>query len=801
MISLENISGTAGGRCGVGGLMDGLMRRSLLLTVSCLFVFVNAYSQRLIENPAVGIDSSSETTMMPITAVIMGMGDRNLTLVTINYTTTLFQAWVAIASDTYVTTDGSTSKLQILEWGVIMKDQDEEFVTLNFNERYSVQSNTTYEFFMLFPEIPENATVLNIQEPVTNGLFWIGINLNNQSEVVAPVAPVAPNYRTVLFLFVICGVTFIFVLWVIFYIKKKHTSAYPDENIFSADPYPIDKKLKNEDSTEIKLQDKHYSEHEVHGHPETIPENFAHKEETKPTETQYLPEVTYTPTKQTIPDASKKSGMLRETKKPIESIIISKPNEEQTDELQILYAPNNYFLQNDLYMYPVVKMPTNNCKLKLPRLGRSNQKGYKEDDFFNKIKSQITDFSIVNNVHMVIPNYNKPYEPDIVLFDKKLNLYIDIEIDEPYEGYYRYPTHYIDKDTIRDLFFTESGWIVIRFTEKQIHLEYNECIDYIYNVVNSLRNLDFTTQPKCEIESQWDENQSIQWQKINYRENYLGIERFNKRTKNKEIIIDLNENESIEKIIQRTNRFYFENTSTDVAFDEETHKYIHPKDNTGNAEYISVTTLIDRFFPFDVRRYVERKAVEENRTEDEVLAEYERKRDEAAEKGTLLHNQIDSFFKCKDFKSNSKEFNLFLKFFNDEIKTRNIEFIDAEKKILYDEHNIAGTIDCLFKNKDTGNYIILDWKRSTKLIIDGNPILYGYGFALSELKHLDNSSYYKYCLQQNFYKYILEKKYNMKISSMKLIVLHEIYENYHLIPVKNMENEVKIILNSLKHKI
>ena len=79
-------------------------------------------------------------------------------------------------------------------------------------------------------------------------------------------------------------------------------------------------------------------------------------------------------------------------------------------------------------------MPKPNSRIKLPRIGRTNQKGYKENDFFNQIRLQIPSIEKTNNVHMVIPNYNKPYEPDIVLFDKNLNLYIDIEIDEPYDG-------------------------------------------------------------------------------------------------------------------------------------------------------------------------------------------------------------------------------------------------------------------------------------------------------------------------------------------------------------------------------
>jgi hypothetical protein len=452
-------------------------------------------------------------------------------------------------------------------------------------------------------------------------------------------------------------------------------------------------------------------------------------------------------------------------------------------------------------------MPKSNSSLKLPRIGRSNQKGYKENDFHNEIKQQITDIEVTNNVHMVIPNYNKPYEPDIVLFDKKLNLYIDIEIDEPYDGYFRYPTHCLrqeeehKQDNIRDLFFTESGWIVIRFTEKQVHLQGNECIEYIKNVLNSIYNHDFYNKPNCETEEQWDDNQCIKWEKEHYREKYLGIDRFFKRKNFKEIEIDTEIDESIEKVIQRTKRFNFETWSSSVAFDEESHKYLHPKDETGNAEYLSVTTIIERFFPFDLKRYIEKKAKDENRDDEDVLDDFLTMRDEAAEKGTYLHNQIENYLKGNKFDSETKEFQLFLSFYDNEIKKRNLLFFDAEKIIISEKYNVAGTIDCLFKKEDKDEYVMLDWKRSKKLIIDGRPRIFGFGYALSELNALDNSSYYRYCLQQNIYKHIVEKEYAIKISSMQLVVLHENYSDYYVVKVPEMKKETNIILNSLKHKI
>lgn len=482
--------------------------------------------------------------------------------------------------------------------------------------------------------------------------------------------------------------------------------------------------------------------------------------------------------------------------------ILSEENPDQTDDLKIRYHPNSFFEQEKLlYSYPVVKMPQEGSYLKLPRKGRAQSKGYKEHDFHQAILAHIPEVEVDVNLHMTIPFFNKPYEPDIVLIDRELNLYIDIEIDEPYDGYYRFPTHETEKDDTRDLFFTESGWIVIRFTERQVHKQEKECIAYIKDVLNSIYTYRFEESSNCTSEPQWDYQQAVRWEKVQYREKYLGIEKFGKQKLKKEIIVDLDKVEGIEENLDRTKKHKSVAHQDNIAFEDETHTYHHPRDETGNAEYLSVTTVIDRFFPFDIERFIQVKAKKEERSEEDVLDEFLKNRDEAAEKGTYLHKQIENFFLGKEYDAQMKEFNLFLKFYEEIIANKGFQFVEAEKKILLDEYNVAGTVDALFKKPNKDQYIIIDWKRSKNLLVDGHPKKYGFGYALSELNHLDNSSYYKYALQQNIYKYILERKYEISISSMNLIVLYEKYDSYYRVDLGNYNKEVAIILDSINHKI
>ena len=480
--------------------------------------------------------------------------------------------------------------------------------------------------------------------------------------------------------------------------------------------------------------------------------------------------------------------------------IHSEPNPHQTDDLRINFTPNNLFRQEESYWYPVVKMPKKDSRFKLPRQGRSNQRGNKDMHFCNLIKNEFPDLLTESEVHLTIPYYNKPYEPDIVLIDENINLHIDVEIDESYDGYYRFPTHEQGKDDRRDLFFTECGWMVIRFTERQVHQQANECLNYIRQVLNSIYDKPIATA--CPIrEPQWDSQQAIRWEKEFFRESYLGIEKFGKRISGVEIIVDINEDETVEKNIDKKIVCQADTNVSSPSFEEVEHIYRHALDVAGNGQYISVTTLIDRFFPFDQDRYINQKATRENREEQEVLDEFIRNRDEAAEKGTHLHAQIEKFLKGEEHDSDFKEFRMFQNFYAEVIERKGFEFQEAEKIIFHPTYNVAGMVDGLFKKPGSDEHIILDWKRSKKLVIDGHARKFGYGYALSELSELDNSSYYKYSFQQNLYRYILENQYGYKISSMKLIVLHEKYDKYYIVSVDRMDKEIKILLESLNHKI
>lgn len=95
--------------------------------------------------------------------------------------------------------------------------------------------------------------------------------------------------------------------------------------------------------------------------------------------------------------------------------------------------------------------------------------GAAEANFSNYLKRYFPG-KIHTKLSLSIPNFEHPYTPDFAYIDQALNLYIDIEIDEPYTYRTREPTHFTEswKDNNRNTFFLDNGWIVIRFSEEQV---------------------------------------------------------------------------------------------------------------------------------------------------------------------------------------------------------------------------------------------------------------------------------------------------------------------------------------------
>jgi hypothetical protein len=123
----------------------------------------------------------------------------------------------------------------------------------------------------------------------------------------------------------------------------------------------------------------------------------------------------------------------------------------------------------------------------------------------------------------VIPDIGKnPFQPDIVLICNETGYHIDIEIDEPYSVDNGKPIHHDrSNDEERNRFFLDLNWAVIRFSEKQIIENKDECIELIQNVLFAIRNKKSTFQNNVPRSKKWSYEEALIMSNSNYRNNYL----------------------------------------------------------------------------------------------------------------------------------------------------------------------------------------------------------------------------------------------------------------------------------------
>ena len=230
-----------------------------------------------------------------------------------------------------------------------------------------------------------------------------------------------------------------------------------------------------------------------------------------------------------------------------------------------------------------------------------------------------------------------------------------------------------------------------------------------------------------------------------------------------------------------------------IQFSDSDHTYLIDKKNKA----VSVTELIGRYFPkFDKEFWANKESIKTGKPKKEILKKWDDLGKKARDLGTELHEQIENFYNSKEY-IRSKELDKFFKFHKNHIQDK-YKPHRTEWRIFDEDKNLAGTVDMVYE-KENGELFIFDWKRSKKIINSDGSIEKNNPFenGINGLSHLPSSDYVKYCLQQNIYKNILESKYDKKVSSMNLLILHPHIDNYHIIQVESFKNETKYLLDSI----
>lgn len=150
----------------------------------------------------------------------------------------------------------------------------------------------------------------------------------------------------------------------------------------------------------------------------------------------------------------------------------------------------------------------------------------RERIFRNELKQYFSN-RIYTGLTLTIPDFPHPYTPDFAYIDQEINLYIDIELDEPYVYHTGQPTHFLGywKDSKRNSYFLRKGWIVIRFSEEQIAKYPKSCIKSIATVISEITNdtsilAPFKNIPDLQPVKHWTEAEAIEMCSQKFRDTY-----------------------------------------------------------------------------------------------------------------------------------------------------------------------------------------------------------------------------------------------------------------------------------------
>ena len=245
------------------------------------------------------------------------------------------------------------------------------------------------------------------------------------------------------------------------------------------------------------------------------------------------------------------------------------------------------------------------------------------------------------------------------------------------------------------------------------------------------------------------------------------------------------------------------NAFDNFKFFPEDHHYEYNQKKVG----ISVTKLIEEYAnEFDSEKMADKVATKENRSIYEVLDEWKYKNEFACMKGSTCHEFVQSLWsgeewKRKDF-HDDHEYNMAVikiqnqahNFFND--FQEKFDHLADEFVIGSQEYDIASAVDHLFINKLTGGLVLVDYKTNSDIYKNDK---YAKSMKIP-LNHLKDTTLNHYYIQLSIYKYLIEKYTDIKIEDIFIVWFSELNENYQIITVDYLKQEVIKILENRRVK-
>ena len=268
----------------------------------------------------------------------------------------------------------------------------------------------------------------------------------------------------------------------------------------------------------------------------------------------------------------------------------------------------------------------------------------------------------------------------------------------------------------------------------------------------------------------------------------------------------------------------------DFKFYEEDHHYEYKGERVG----ISVTRLIEDYCnEFDAQAVAEKVATKNQQIVDRISKDrwateedielklkilsdktntiqgnldlWKYKNKFACEKGSACHEYAQSLWSSVKYFDKQWDGIEYVKAV-DKIQKQALQFrMDYDDRLEHlsdeyiigsEEYDIASAIDHLFINKLTGGLVLVDYKTNSDI---HKTEKYAKQMKVP-LTHLKDFTLNHYYIQLSIYKYIVEKYTNLQIEEMFIVYMSENIDNYEIIEIPYLKDEVEKILENRREK-
>ena len=156
------------------------------------------------------------------------------------------------------------------------------------------------------------------------------------------------------------------------------------------------------------------------------------------------------------------------------------------------------------------------------------------EEAFRKVLEKFFPERVSTQLRLPIPDWDGAYSTDFTISFPSIGVWIDVEIDEPYDYKTSLPTHCADdeRDRNRNSFFLKNNWIVVRFSEEQVVRHPESCCKEIASVIQVVTGMTMysqflSTAPTLMPTPMWTKQKAKKMAKAKSRDKYLKLPKVN----------------------------------------------------------------------------------------------------------------------------------------------------------------------------------------------------------------------------------------------------------------------------------